>query len=562
MIRQALGTARDLKRMHKIATILIRYGFGDLVRRLGMATALEKIGDTLRWERAHEYAHMEPAVRFRCVLEDMGPTFVKLGQILSTRVDLFPPEWIAEFEKLQDEVPEVDFETLRPQIEEDLGAPPEEIFKDWQAESIAAASIAQVYRARLEDGTAVVIKVRRPGIRTIVEADLRLLKRLAEIAQNRLRELRRLHPVDLIYQFSQSLRRELDLENECRNAERVAENLAHRSNADSLPVIIPKVYWDWTCERLNVQEYMDGITGRDLKSVEAAGLDRKKLAAGTSRALLGMIIEDGFFHADPHPGNLFFFSDNRIALIDFGMVGYLSQVRREQVIELLHGLVDKDETGVVDVLIDWAGDNTIDEARLSADVGVFIQQYHDLSPQRSSLATMLADLMALLRDHELSLPPDLAMMFKVFVTVEGMARQLDPSYNLFGEAEPVVRRAFINRYMPDKMLKRGKRNLMEAAHLLAALPKELRKLLQAARSGSLTVNIELTRLEDFANALDRAASRLTVGLITAALIIGTAIVMTVSGGPTLIDLSFLGTAGFFGTSIGGIWILISIWRRR
>ncbi len=555
MLWEGLSAARDLGRLHDIASVLIRYGFGDVVRRLGLGSALEQTGKVLRWKDAEQYARMEPPQRVCQALEELGPTFVKLGQILSTRVDLFPPEWITEFEKLQDQVPPEPFDKLRPQLEEDLGAPPEEIFPYLDTQALAAASIAQAHRARLEDGSEVILKIRRPDIRPTVEADLRLLNRFAEIAETEITELRRYHPKDVVRQFASSLRRELDLAAECRNAERIAANFT-----DDPGIVVPKVYWQWTGERLNVQEYIDGIPGRDLTAVDEAGLDRKQLASTGANAVLKMILVDRFFHADPHPGNVYYLPEGRIAFIDFGMVGRLSIERRNQVIDLLHGMVDQETADVVDVLVQWMGDVQVDEAALAIDIDAFIDQYHGLSLQQLNLAAMLMDLTVILREHQLNLPPDLALLFKVFITLEGLGSQLDPDFGMASEAGPFLRRALRARYMPDALAKRGWRGLTETVDILTGLPRDLRKLLSAARRGAIQVHIDITRLKRFGDQLDRAASRLTVGTVTAALIIGSSIVMTIKGGPALFGLPLFGVLGFSAAVIGGIWLLISIWR--
>ncbi len=555
MLWEGLSAARDLGRLHDIASVLIRYGFGDVVRRLGLGSALEQTGKVLRWKDAEQYARMEPPQRVCQALQELGPTFVKLGQILSTRVDLFSPEWITEFEKLQDQVPPEPFDKLRPQLEEDLGAPPEEIFPYLDTQALAAASIAQAHRARLEDGSEVILKIRRPDIRPTVEADLRLLNRFAEIAETEITELRRYHPKDVVRQFASSLRRELDLAAECRNAERIAANFT-----DDPGIVVPKVYWQWTGERLNVQEYIDGIPGRDLTAVDEAGLDRKQLASTGANAVLKMILVDRFFHADPHPGNVYYLPEGRIAFIDFGMVGRLSIERRNQVIDLLHGMVDQETADVVDVLVQWMGDVQVDEAALAIDIDAFIDQYHGLSLQQLDLAAMLMDLTVILRDHQLNLPPDLALLFKVFITLEGLGSQLDPDFGMAEEAGPFLRRALRARYMPDALAKRGWRSLSETVDILTGLPRDLRKLLSAARRGAIQVHIDITRLKRFGDQLDGAASRLTVGTVTAALIIGSSIVMTIKGGPTLFGLPMFGVLGFSAAVIGGIWLLISIWR--
>jgi ubiquinone biosynthesis protein len=557
MLWETLSAARDLKRLHDISTILIRYGFGDIVRRMGMAGALERAGKVLHWNEPTELASLEPPARVRRALEDMGPTFIKLGQILATRVDLFAPDWIAEFEKLQDHAPSVPFSEIYQQLEQDLAARPEDIFDELNEEPLASASIAQVHRACLANGAEVIIKVRRPGIRPLVEADLRLLDRLASIMQAESPDLRRFHPREVVRQFTLSLRRELDLAAECRSAERIARNFAGHQE-----IVIPKVYWEWTGERVNVQEYIDGLPGRDLDALEAAGLDRKILAQRGATAVLKMILEDGFFHADPHPGNVFYLPENRIAFIDFGMVGRLSELRRSQLIELLQGMVEQNSLQVVEILLDWSGKVSVDARALSIEMDVFIDQYHGIPLRQLNFSAMLADLTTLLRDHQLSLPADLALLTKAFISLEGMGRELDPDFDMVAELYPFIRRALLARYTPNALAKRGWHSLASMLDLLTGLPQDLRQLLRAARGGQFKLNIDMERLKHFGDQLDQAASRLSIGIVIAALIIGSSIVMTVKGGPTLLGLPLFGFIGFICAVIGGIWLLFSIWRSR
>ncbi len=578
MLWQTLIAARDLERLHEITSVLIRYGFGDIVRRMGMSNVLERAGRVLLWKHAEELAHLEPPARVRRALEELGPTFIKLGQVLATRVDLFEPEWIAEFGKLQDSAPPLPYADVQQQLAEDLGARPEEIFAAFDPEPLAAASIAQVHRARLEDGSAVVVKVRRPGIRPVIEADLRWLMRLAALIESESPELRNFHPQEIVRQFEQSLRRELDFGSECRNAERIAENFAGYTDQDSasrsataavrdsapsgLPaapgIVIPRVYWQWTGERVCVQEFIDGIPGRDLAAADRTGLDRKMLARRGAHAVLKMIVEDGFFHADPHPGNVFYLPGNRIAFIDFGMVGRLTEERRDQMIRLMLGLVRQESACVADVLLDWSGDSTVDEGGLILDIQTFVDQYHGVPLKRLSLGAMLTDLTAILRKHQIALPPDLSLLIKAFITLEGMGRELDPDFDMAGEALPMLEQSLRARYTPAALIKRGWRSAGEMLALIADLPHDLSRLLRAARRGRLEIHIDVTHLKHVGNQLDGAANRLVIGIVVAALIIGSSIVMTVPGGPTLLGLPVFGLTGFLGAAGGGVWLLLSI----
>ncbi|CAI8875523.1 ABC1 kinase family protein [Methylocaldum szegediense] len=555
MILETLSAMRDLGRLHDIASILIRYGFGDLVRRLGLERLLEKAGRALNWTRLEELLHLDPPQRVRRALEEMGPTFIKFGQILATRVDLFPPDWIAEFEKLHDRVPPLPFERLRSQIEEDLNGPVDEVFVEFDETPLAAASIAQVHRARLPDGQQVIVKIRRPGIRPTIEADLRLLERLVAIVEREFPDVRRFHPQEVLRQFKISLRNELDLLTEARNTARAADNFA-----DEPAIVIPKVYWEYCGERINVQEYIEGIPGRDFNALDAAGLDRKVLAQRGADAVLKMVLIDGFFHADPHPGNFIYLSENRLAFIDFGMVGLLSESRRDQVVDMLNAIVVRDAATVVDVLLDWAGDAAPSTERLTAEVGMFIDKYHGVALKQLRLGDMLTEMTSLMRDHQLTLPPDLTMLFKALITLEGTGRQLDPDFDIVAQASPLLQQASVLRFHPDTLLRKGQRNLISLMAVLSALPQDIRRLMRLLRSGAFNIHVDLSQLDRFGMLMDRAASRLTVGMVTASLIIGSSIVMTVEGGPTLFGLPAFGVLGFTAAGIGGLWVLISIWK--
>lgn len=554
MLIDTLAAARDLGRLNEIAGVLVRHGFGDTVRRLGLTAALERAGHALRRDHVADLARLSPPEQVRMALEELGPTFVKLGQILAGRADLFGPEWIAEFEKLHSRVPAVPLDDLRQQLREDLGGEPEAQFARFDAEPLAGASIAQVHRARLLDGTEVVVKIRRPGIVDKIEADLRLLQRLAVLADTHLPALKPFGPERLVAEFARSLRQELDLAAECRSAERIAANLA------ALPfVVIPRVHWAHTGERINVQDFVGGIPGHEVARLREAGLDPALLARRGAQAMLKMIVEDGFFHADPHPGNVFYLDGSRLAFIDFGMVGQLPQRRREELLQLLLGLVERDPQAVADVLTEWTqGDAHVNLGRLEAEIDAFVDQYHGVPLAQLNLSSMLGDVTAILRQHRLALPADLALLIKAFVLLEGLGRSLDPDFHMAGEALPVLRQVLRARYTPQALARRGWRSLRRAFALAERLPQDLSRVLRQARRGHVQVGIELAHLKRVGDQIDRAASRIAMALVIAALVVASSIVMTVQGGPTLFGLPALGVVGFCGAAFGGLWLVRSI----
>ena len=444
MVAGRFSTARELPRLREISTVFVRHGLGDLVRRAGVATLLEHAGQVLHWGEAPEIAHLEPHQRARLAFEQLGPTFVKLGQMLSTREDLLPPAWTTELARLHSDVAPVSFDDLLPQVEHALGRSPFEVFGHVEREPYAAASIAQIHRAKLASGTPVVLKIRRPGIEAKIDADLRLLDRLAHLVEREIPEIRRYRPVQVVGQLRSSLERELDLAVVGQNTERFARNFA-----DDLNILVPRVYWEWTSSTMNVQEHIEGIRGNDLAAIDNAGLDRKTLAARGVDAVLKMILVDGFFHADPHPGNVMCLPGNRIALIDFGMVGRLSPARRLQIIDLLAGLARHDEEAMLEVLLDWRGDGFVEEDRLAADLDEFAFDYADIQLKDLKIGGLLHRVSSILRDHSIVLPTDLTLLFKALITLEGLGRQYDPEFRLIDRVKPFIDRAMRERYQPE-----------------------------------------------------------------------------------------------------------------
>ena len=558
MIWGTLGAARDLSRLREISSVLIRHGLGDLVRRTGLASALERAGQILHWGDAGKSAEIEPQERFRRSLEELGPTFVKLGQVLSTRPDLLSPSWIAELERLHSDVAPISFDELLPQVEKALGRSPFDVFADVEREPHAAASIAQVHRAKLPSGAPVVLKIRRPGISAKIAADLRLLDHLANLIEHEMPEARRYAPVQVVAQFRRSLERELDLAVEARHVDRFARNFA-----DDPHILIPKVYWDYTSSLMNVQEYVAGIRGTDLSAITAADLDRKVLAARGSDAVLKMILVDGFFHADPHPGNVLYLPGNRIALIDFGMVGRLSALRRNQMVDLLAGIVGQDDQAMLEVLLDWTGEHGVDEVRLAADVGELAFDFADTELKDVRIGALLQRVAALLREHAILLPADLTLMFKALISLEGLGRQYDPEFRLVDRVRPFLDRALSEHYQPVVALRRSQATLANAFGLLTTVPRDLARLVKDARRGRMRVDLDLKRLDSFGERLHNTIDRMTIGIMTSSLVIGSSIVMTVGGGPTLFGVSLLTLFGLIGYLIAffnSLWIILAIWR--
>ncbi len=553
MLWKTLNTARDLGRLHEIAAVLVRHGLGDIVHRTGVAGALESAGRVLRVRASEPSEQLSLPERCRRALEELGPTFVKLGQVLASRSDLLPPEWVEQFSKLHEEVSELPFEALREQLEEDLGASPHDLFDELDEQPLAAGSIAQVHRAKLPNGRDVVLKVRRPGIEEEVLADLRLLARLGELLEQEVRELRRYRPRRIAREFARTMKAEMDLAIEAKNLRAIADNLSGQPS-----VAIPEVIDGYTRERLLVLSHMEGLSAAEwIAGNRPEGLQPAGIAQIGAEAVLHMVFVDGLYHADPHPGNVLFLPDGRIGLLDFGMVGRLSEDRRREFLSLLSATADHDEAGVVDALVQWTVESEPDLELLQHDARAFLDRYHGVPLKHLDVTRMLRDLTEIVRENNLSLPADVAMLMKVFVTLEGLGRALDPDFDMSAHVEGAADEMMERIASPSALAQRG---LVELRRMATSLPSDLRAVMTRMRRGEFRIEMDMKRLEQFGNQIDRSANRLTLGLVTSALIVGTSIAMTVGTGPSLFGLPAIGLLGFASSMIVGMWLVWQILR--
>lgn len=544
LLETGLVAMRDRKRLGEIAAVAARFGIDDLLARLGLSGLLAPAG---RGGGDPDMARLGAPERLRLAIEALGPTFVKLGQILSTRADLLPPEWISELERLQSGVAPQPWQAIRAQVEADIGGPVEEVFARFDTEALAAGSIAQVHRATLRDGAEVAVKVRREGLRPLVDADLRLLSHAAAMAERQWPDLARYRPREILNHLGAAMAEELDLAAEGRNCEAIAANLAGMEG-----VHIPRIHGRWTGERLLVQEFVGGIAPNDRAALDAAGLDGRALARRGAGAFLHMALVDGTFHADPHPGNLRALDGNRVAFIDFGMVGRIGGRRREQLLTLVGAIVGGSGERVANLLIEWSGAAGADLARLEAACDVFVAR-HGAPPLK--LGAAVADFMALAREHALALPPDLALLFKALITADGVMRGLDPDFDAIAVAAPVVRGEMVRRYDPAALAGRGRALALDLAGLTADLPALMRLLALRLRQGRVSAEIELKGLEGIGADIRWAATRIAVAVVTAAFALGLA-PRLLDFGPSLFGVPVAAWLGLGVIGGGMAWLLL------
>jgi len=528
---------KDVKRLNEIFSILIKYGFGDMMRRMGLSNTVEHTSRFMRAPISNELLNMKPPERFRCAIEEMGPTFIKLGQILATRVDLFSQDMIHELEKLQDNAPVLPYSEIEPLIEKALGAPPAKVFRYVNELPLASASMAQVHEAMTKKGERVVLKVRKPGVKSTIEADLRLMHSMARLLAIQSVELRRYQPEEMVREFDRSLKRELDFTIEAKNAERIAKNLRKFKWLK-----IPKVYWQWTSEALNVQEFVQGISAKDPAALDKAGLDREVLALRGSQVAWKCMLEDGLFHADPHPGNFYALPGNGIAMLDFGMVGKLSYQRREQMIRLVRSIIFQETDAAAAVLVEWSNSDNVDVEALARECGELIEQYYGLPLNEIDIPQILLDCMALMRNYDLVLPSDITLAAKAFITLEGFGRLIKPDFNLMTAAEPLIKDLIKKRYHPARLARSLGSRAIRFVDKVYEAPSELPQ--QRHRGSSQKLDAYL--IDRLSYRLEDASYRQTQAIYDVGFLLVFTLMLITSHGPRIYDISVLNVIGLLG----------------
>ena len=501
-----------LNRSRQIARVLLSHGW-DFLRNNEDRTAAVT---------SPVAANARP-LHLRQALEELGTTFIKLGQILSTRADLLPPEYLAELIKLQDSATPVAFEEIQEALATELDQPLEQIFAQFNPVPLAAASIGQAHAAILLDGTEVVVKVRRPGVVEQVNEDLEILKELTAIASRHWDFADRYDLTGLVEEFSQTLRRELDYIREAHNAERFAVNFAADPH-----IHVPRVFWEATTSRVLTLERIRGIKINDLNALDEQGTDRRWLADYATNVVLKMVCEDGFFHADPHPGNFFIEPDGTIGLIDFGMVGVIDEHTQELLAELLIAIDHQEADRLVDVFLELGVTHKrIDRASVRRDIDRLLSTYWGLQLGELKVATLLNDVYSIMRRHQMHLPSNLALLLKTVIMIEGLGVNLDPEFHLPKVLTPYADRLVLRQYYPFRWVRSFGRSSLELARFAAEMPQHFRRIATAAENGNLQIGMRPEGFDPVIDNLERIANRIVLGVMAAAFINGLAVLVSV-----------------------------------
>ena len=550
-------TYRNMKRYRQIFAVLLKYGFEDVVERLKLDIII-RFGRKIsrRAKSAGKYEHMTTAQRLRMALADLGPTFIKLGQVLSTRPDLVPLNFVKELEKLQDKAPPFSSDQAMEIVAAQLDRPIAEIFLSFSKEPIAAGSIAQVHRATLFNGQQVAVKIQRPKIHGAIETDINILYDLAGLVEKYFPESDLYNPKGIVTEFAKTIRAELDFIREGRNIDRFRQYFKNDKT-----IYLPHVYWEYTTSNILTMEYIDGVKVSEIDFSQRKDLDRKVIADSGARLTLKMIFEIGLFHADPHPGNIFVLKNNVLAPLDFGMVGRLDEQTKIYLRNIFSAIVERDVDKIVKIFIDVeVMDDAKDTRLLRIDLNDFIDTYYGIPLNQLKIEKLFNDLVEVLRRHRIALLVDVVLMAKALATIESVGHSLNPDFNMMAFVEPYIKNLMVQPILPKKQLKEMRQFVQETEELIKVLPSELRYILRKVKKGRMNLIFEHRGLERLITEMDRSSNRLAFSLIIAALIIGSSIIVFFDKGIHVFGFSVVGLLGYSIAAFLGLWLVIAILR--
>ena len=549
-------TYRHLNRYRHILAVLLKHGFGGVVESLKIDQYLEVGLQLISKKRTPREEPLTRPQRLRMALEELGPTYIKLGQVLSTRPDLIPVEFTDELSKLQDSVPPFPFADAEIIIQRELGAPSSDVFDHIDIEPAASASIGQVHRARLKNGEEAAVKIQRPGIRAVIEVDLEIMLHLATLAERHVEELALHKPVTIVEEFARTLEKEIDFRIEAANIDRIAQGFLNDPT-----VYIPAVFREFSAAGILTTEYVEGIKISNIGELDAAGYDRRLLCSRGADIVLKQVFHHGFFHADPHPGNIFALPGNVICLLDFGMVGVVDRQTREMFVELVDSVVRRNESRAAQVLLQLTSwEQQPDLRQLERELSDFMGRHLYRPLKEIEVGKLLHDLLEIATRFRLRLPPDIFLMLKAISTVETVGRMLDPDFDMIAKATPFIEQVLMDRFKPQRVAEDVGDLAARMLKFLHQFPKDLLDLAGLLRQQKLSLQIKHDGLEKVLATHDQISNRISFSIVIAALIVGSALIVISKTPPLFYGISLIGIIGFLAAALMGIWLLVAILR--
>ncbi len=548
---------KNLKRAKEILFVLSKHGLSYFFN-LSAIERYFKLGKNffVKKTKKEKIKRLTLAQRARMACEELGPTFVKLGQILSTRPDLISREFIEEFSKLQDKVPPFSFSEVKEIFQKELGKSISDVFIEFDERPVASASLSQVHKAKLPSGEYVAVKVQRPNIEEYIKSDISILLDLAKFMDKRMINGHIYQPIEIVKEFSKSIKRELDFISEGRNIDKFRVNFKN-----SETVHIPKVYWQLTTSRILTMEYIVGLKVSDIDNSHDFQYDKKLISARGADMMLKQIFVDGFFHGDPHPGNIFIMKNNIIALLDFGMVGRVEESTMVNMASLLIATIGNDADKIIKVLeqMEIIGPE-ISAKELKIEIKDFIDKYYGVPLKQLEISVIMEEILEIMIHHQIKIPSDLALLVKSLVTIEGIGRELDPDFDMVAHTKPFARQLISRRYSLSNLWNRGSESFREFLNFFEVFPKDFLWLIKNLRKGELNIGFQHKGLDKLIYEINRSSNRLSFSMIIAALIIGSSMILGQPIGPYIFGYPAVGIIGYLFASFLGLFLIISILR--
>jgi ubiquinone biosynthesis protein len=540
---------RNLKRLNEILSILVEEGFGYLIDRAKLRKRLKR--------RSKKKEEVPPEVRLRRTLERLGPTFIKFGQVLSVRPDLVPKNYIRELEKLQDHVAPFPFSEVKKQIETELNKPLHAIFSKFEKKPLASASISQVHKAVLKNGTIVAVKVQRPNVEEVMREDIEIMLHLASLAEKHIEKIRKYKPLNIVREFAEWTKNELDFLLEARNAKIFALNFK-----GSKDVVIPEVYDEYTTKKVLTLEFIDGI---ELNNIVALKKELKRRKANPEllikkgfNAILAQVFLHGFFHADPHPGNIIVTKNNSIAFVDFGIIGRFDNDLKEKTTDLLYGVVFYDVDKIATTLVDMGMEGESNITGFKEEVRTIIEPLQESSIGEAKLSSTIESILHLSMEYNLQIPRQFVLFGKTLVTLEGIGLKYNPNFKLIDSARPFVENLMLRRLNPLNIMQSFAKNSLKLGRFMETFPDEATKALKKIQKGTIKVDLSDTDIKKLSVEIDRSSNRIAYSMLLAAFIIAGSVTIGMDMGPRIFDLPIVSFLSFSFAAVFAAILLISI----